>query len=256
VGRLRCGVTWSQVRVIVVFPGIDGKLGVTMKLISAVLSCLLIMAGCTTTGAGTVPLATTEIPVPDDTAFLSGGDIRISPLDRLTIKVSGSTGVDGAYQVDPSGQIRLPLLGEVDVKGYTTFELAARLEDGFRAQYLRNPQVTVQIAESNGQQFTIEGAIGRPGMYPVKGRMSLLQAIALSGGPLPAASLDGIVIFRTIEGKRQAARFDLQKIRKGESVDPAIYGNDIIVVDGRVTETAFDEVLKNLPLVGMFITLF
>jgi len=227
-----------------------------MKLISAILGCLLLIAGCSATGSGNVPLTTTEIPVPDDTAFLSGSDMRISPLDRLTIKVSGSTGVDGAYQVDPSGQIRLPLLGVVEVKGYTTFELAALLEDGFRAQYLRNPQVTVQIAESNGQQFTIEGAIGKPGMYPVRGRMSLLQAIALSGGPTGAANLDGIVIFRTIEGKRQAARFDLQKIRKGESADPTIYGNDIIVVDGRVPNPAFDEVVRNLPLVGMFMTLF
>jgi polysaccharide biosynthesis/export protein len=228
-----------------------------MKLLSALLlGFLLILAGCASTNAGSVPLATTEIPVPDDTAFLSSGDLRISPLDRLAIKVSGSTGVDGTYQVDPSGQIRLPMLGQLEVKGFTTFELAGILESRFKDQYLRHPQVTVQIAESSGQQFTIEGAIGKPGMYPVRGRLSLIQAIALSGGPTGAANLDGIVIFRTIEGKRQAARFDLQKIRKGESADPTIYGNDIIVVDGRLPNQPFDEVLRSLPLVGMFVTLF
>lgn len=227
-----------------------------MRLIAALLGCFLWLAGCAGTNSSSVPLAITEIAVPDDTAFLTGGDLRISPLDRLTIKVLGSSGVDGTYQVDPSGQIRLPLLGDVEVKGYTTFELATILEEGFKAQYLRNPRVSVQIAESNGQQFTIEGAIGKPGMYPVRGRLSLLQAIALSGGPTSSASLDGIVIFRTIEGKRQAARFDLQKIRKGESADPTIYGNDIIVVDGKVSNQGVDEVLRNLPLLGMFVQLF
>ncbi len=114
----------------------------------------------------------------------------------------------------------------------------------------------MRISESSGQQFTIEGAIGKPGIYPVKGRLSLLQAIALSGGPTPAAQLDGIVLFRTVEGKRQAARFDLLQIRNGQSVDPTIYGNDIIVVDGRTSNGAFDEVLKNLPIVGIFMGLF
>lgn len=231
-------------------------LGAQMKVTSALLAVLVFLAGCAGASNSNVPLTIADIPVPDDTNFVSSGDLRISPLDMLEIKVFNSSGIDGSYQVDPTGQIKLPLLGDVQVKGYTTFELAAVLEDGLRERYLRNPQVTVRISESNGQQFTIEGAIGKPGMYPVRGRLSLLQAIALSGGPGPTANLDGIIIFRTIEGKRHAARFDLQKIRNGESADPTIYGNDVIVVDGRMPNQTFDDVLRGLPLVGMFVALF
>jgi polysaccharide export outer membrane protein len=227
-----------------------------MKLFSAFIAFALLLAGCASTNAGAVPLTIAEMPVPDDTSFVSSGDLRISPLDMLEIKVFNSSGVDGTYQVDPTGQIKLPLLGDVQVKGFTTFELASVLEAGLKEKYLRNPQVTVRIAESNGQQFTIEGAIGKPGMYPVRGRLSLLQAIALSGGPSAAANLDGIIVFRTIEGKRQAARFDLNRIRTGESVDPLIFGNDVIVVDGRQSNQAFDDVLRNLPVLGMFMSLF
>jgi polysaccharide export outer membrane protein len=227
-----------------------------MKFVPLLLVFLLGLAGCASSNTGDVPLSTTEIAVPDDTAFVSNGDLRISPLDVLDIKVFNSTGIDGTYQVDPNGQITFPLLGDMLVKGYTTFELAALVENGLKEQYLRNPQVTVRIAESNGQQFTIEGAIGRPGMYPIKARLSLLQAIALSGGPASNANLDSIVLFRTVEGKRQAARFDLHKIRAGQSVDPTIYGNDVIVVNGRSPTPELDQVLRSLPLVGMFVTLF
>jgi polysaccharide export outer membrane protein len=227
-----------------------------MKFVPLLLAFVLALAGCASSNTGEVPLSTSEIPVPDETAFVSSGDMRISPLDMLDIKVFNSTGIDGAYQVDPNGNIKLPLLGDMPVKGYTTFELAALIETGLKEQYLRNPQVTVRISESNGQQFTIEGAIGKPGMYPVRGRLSLLQAIALSGGPTAGANLDGIVLFRTVEGKRQAARFDLIKIRNGQSVDPIIYGNDVIVVDGSSSDGAFEQILRSIPAVGMFMGLF
>lgn len=227
-----------------------------MKLHAIAMSFLLVIAGCTSTNADNVQLFTTEMPVPDNTALVNSGDMRILPLDVLEIKVFNSTGMDGNYQVDPAGKIKMPTLGEVDVKGYTTFELASLLEGGLEERFLRDPQVTVRIAESNGQQFTIEGAIGKPGMYPVRSRISLLQAIALSGGPSPSANLGGVVVFRTIEGQRHAARFDLLKIRNGESVDPIIYGNDLIVIDGQTRNTTLDDFLRGVPLVGMFVALF
>lgn len=226
-----------------------------MRLLAAVLVCVSMLAGCASGASTSVPLSIVDIPVPDDTNFASTGDLRIAPLDTLDIKVANSTGIDGTYQVNPDGQIKIPLLGQVQAKGYTTFELAGVLEAGLREQYLRNPQVTVRISETGGQQFTVEGAIGKPGMYPVRGRLSLLQAIALSGGPTPSANLEGIIIFRTIEGKRHAARFDLRKIRSGESADPVIYGNDVIVVDGQTQNDTLDNVLRGIPLLGMFVTL-
>lgn len=227
-----------------------------MRMFALAVCFALALAGCASTNADSVPLSLSEIPVPDNTSIVSSGDLRISPLDMLEVKVFNSTGLDGTYQVDPAGQIKMPILGNIDVKGYTTFELGTLLEANLKEHYLRNPQVTVRIAESNGQQFTIEGAIIKPGMYPVKGRLSLLQAIALSGGPAPSANLSGVVIFRTIEGKRQAARFDLLKIRSGESIDPAIYGNDVVVLDGHLPNQSFDQVIRSLPVVGMFVGLF
>lgn len=224
-----------------------------MRTLLAFLACL-VFAACTTSHVQDVPLSVGEMAVPDNTSLVQSGDLRISPLDILEIKVFGSNDLSGTYQVDPNGEVKFPLVGRVVAKGYTTFEIASILEDRLREKYLQNPLVTARITELNGQQFTIEGAIGKPGMYPVRGPLTLLQALALSGGPAPAANLEGILLFRTIEGKRQAARFDLRKIRSGESVDPVIYGNDIIVIDGY--EDTYDNLLRTIPALGVFSALF
>lgn len=217
---------------------------------------LITCAGCASSGVNNVPLSITDLAVPDNTSLVQSGDMRVSPLDVVEIKVFGSNNLDGSYQVDPNGEIKFPLIGGVVAKGYTTFELANLLESRLKEKYLQNPLVTVRITEVNGQQFTIEGAIGKPGMYPVRGPLTLLQALALSGGPAGNANLEGILLFRTVEGKRQAARFDLRKIRAGESVDPVIYGNDIIVVDGYDTTNAYDGIMRSLPVLGMFKVFF
>jgi polysaccharide biosynthesis/export protein len=213
------------------------------------------LGACASSNVDQIPLALKEIPVPDRTSLVEVGDVRVSPLDVVEIKVFGSAEMSGTYQVDPAGRIKMPLLGDVEAKGFSTFELSNILEQRLGERFLQNPQVTVRISEINGQQFTVEGAIGRPGMYPVRGPLSLLQALALSGGPSPNANLQGVIIFRTVEGKRLAARFDLNKIRSGESVDPVIYGNDVIVIDGTEANRTIDELLKGMPLIGMFMAL-
>jgi len=137
-----------------------------------------------------IPLSVSDFAVPDNTSLVHNGEQRVAPLDMLEIKVFGSTGLDGNYQVDPSGQIKLPLIGAVPAKGYTTFDLAAALETKF-GQFLQSPQVTVRISEMNGQQFMVDGASASRHVSG-RGPMTLLQAVALSGGARDNANLSGI----------------------------------------------------------------
>jgi polysaccharide biosynthesis/export protein len=216
----------------------------------------MLCASCASSPPDRVPLSGGDFGVPDSTMLVQSGDLRISPLDMLDIKVFGSGEISGPYQVDPSGEIKFPLIGAIGAKGYTTFELAAMLESRLREKYLQDPLVTVRITEVNGQQFTIEGAVGKPGMYPVRGPLTLLQALAQAGGPTPNANLDGILIFRRIEGERKAARFDLRMVRSGEVPDPLLYGNDLVIVYGREGDDSYDVFLRSIPVIGMFTSLF
>jgi polysaccharide export outer membrane protein len=228
----------------------------TLRSLAFVLvAAAMLVSACSTTPPVPPPADRARFNLPDATAGKQAGDLRVAPLDLLEIKVFGVTDLDGAYQVDPDGRIKMPLVGVVEAKGYTIFELAKTLETKLGATYLQNPQVTVRISEASGQQMTVEGAVAKPGMYPVRGPLTLLQALAVSGGPTENADPKRVVVFRMIEGRREAGGFDLTKIRSGRAEDPPVFGNDIIVVDGSEIKSGYSEFIKAVPLLGLFIAM-
>ena len=87
-----------------------------------------------------------------------------------------------------------------------------------------------------------------PGVYSIKGRTTLLQLVAMAGGmDINIASGDAVV-FRNVEGKHSAARFDVDAIRSGKAEDPEVYPGDTVVVDTSNTKVALQNVLRVLPL--------
>ena len=213
----------------------------------------LALGGCQSAPSGVAGVSQGVLSVPDSTSSLRSGDLRVAPLDVLEIRVFGVPDLDGPYQVDPDGMIKVPLVGGLDAKGYTIFELAQILEERLREKFLQDPQVSIRVSESFGRQITVEGAVEKPGIYPVKGDITLLQALAVSGGPSDNADERRVGIFRTIEGARKAAVFDIRAIREGRAEDPPVFGNDIIVVDGSATRSVYQEFLRAIPFFGLFV---
>jgi polysaccharide export outer membrane protein len=82
--------------------------------------------------------------------------------------------------------------------------------------------------------------------------MTLMQAIALAKGPTEDANPHRVAIFRTINGKRQAASFDLVSIRRGEAQDPPVYSGDIVVVDGSSVKSLEKRLLQSIPFLAIF----
>ena len=211
---------------------------------------LSICAACAS-DKGPTP-TTTNLALPDRTAIAQTGDLRIGPMDLLKVSVFGVDELEGEYQVDTIGNLKMPLVGEISAKGYTAIEFSRKLEQRLGETYLQNPDVTVVILESSGEQITVEGSINKPGLYEVPGQLSLLQAIALSGGPTLSANERKVAIFRQVSGQRQVAVFDLKAIRKGEMPDPQVYGNDVIVVDGSQTRENYRDIIRAAPFLALF----
>jgi polysaccharide export outer membrane protein len=114
--------------------------------------------------------------------------------------------------------------------------------------------VTVYVREYNSQRATVEGAVKKPGVYPIKGKTSLLQFIAMAEG-LDQSSDSTAVVFRQANGKRTAGKFNIDAIRAGRANDPAIQQGDVIVVGASAIKAAFNNVLKILPVAGAFVPL-
>lgn len=177
------------------------------------------------------PLTGKQSPVPAATLFALGKDYRVGPSDLIDIEVFDLDNMKRTVRVNAAGAISLPLIGVVTVAGLTSQEVEARVADRYREKYLQNPQVSVFIKEFTTQRITIEGAVAKPGIFPLTGQITLLRALALAGGFGPIANSSEVMLFRTNERKvREVAVFDIDKIRAGVGDDPVIKGDDLIVV--------------------------
>lgn len=221
----------------------------------------LLLAACASDGAQrNAPanaVAGNQLPPPDTTAtsgaYEGATDYRIGAQDLLDISVFGVQDLNKEVRVNSNGQISLPLIGAVMAGGKTIPELEADLGRKYSNGFLQNPQVSVFVKEYASQRVTLEGAVNKPGIYPITGKTSLLQTIALAGGvDDKTADLGGIVVMRQVDGKRMAAVFDLRLVRKGQAEDPQIYGDDIIVVEQSGSKSAFRRFIETAPAIGIF----
>lgn len=176
---------------------------------------------------------------------------RIGPQDVLEISVFKVPELSKSVQVADAGSINLPLVGEVPAAGKTAQEIERDLTKKLGDKYLQSPQVTVYVKEYNSQRVTIEGAVKKPGVYPMRGQNSLLQTIALAEG-LDASADANVVVFRQKDGRRAAARFDLDSIRAGEADDPPLNAGDVVVVGKSFIKEGWTTLLKAVPLLGAF----
>lgn len=211
------------------------------------------VTACAPTRGGSIPYGIENFGEPDaPSATTLTEDYRIAPLDTVSVNIFQVKDLSGQYKVDLTGNIAMPLLGNVRVVDMTTAELSSHLEAVLGKSYLTNPNVAVGITESAGSKVTVEGSVKRPGIYPVYGKMSLLQAVAMASGADDYANPKRVAIFRQIDGQRMAAAFDLTTIRAGEDPDPAIYRGDIIVVDGSKIKRDFQDLVRSMPIFSVF----
>jgi len=217
-------------------------------------SALCMITACASSGPPDVEPVLLAEP---DTALQiqQSADLTIAPQDKLAISVFGVSELDGEYSVNQDGMIKIPLIGETEAVGHTENALAGILEKKLEESFLQQADVSVSIEESLARQLTVDGAVKNPGLYPVQGKMHLLQAVAVAGGPDDTANTKKVVVFREINGQRMAAAFDLSAIRRGEAEDPVVYGNDIVVVDGSAVRSQYGNILRTLSTLAVFLAL-
>lgn len=183
-------------------------------------------------------------------------EYRINPQDKLTITVfrEPDMSVEKA-PVETGGTLVLPLIGRVRAAGQTTTELANEIQSRLGARYLVDPRVSVIIAESLAQSVTVDGAVGIPGSYGLQGDTTLLQAIALARGATKIATFDKVAVFRTINGVRHGALFNLGDMRSGNSPDPVLQSGDYVVVGTSSIKSVGYDLLSLAPAAALFIPL-
>lgn len=175
---------------------------------------------------------------------------RVGPRDVLEVTVFQAPELSKTIQVSEAGTINFPLIGEVEASGRSAREIEQELSKRLGAKYLQNPQISVFVKDYFSQRVTLEGAVTKPGVIPIAGGMSLLQAIAQGGGFTDLAS-HTVVVFRQVGGKRLAAQYDVSAIRDGSAPDLQLEAGDVIVVPTSELKEGMNLILKTMPLVTL-----
>ncbi|WP_125257794.1 polysaccharide biosynthesis/export family protein [Brevundimonas fluminis] len=205
-------------------------------------------AGLVTAAAPTDPVVLME-SARDEAA----GDYRIGATDLLTVSVFQVPDLSfEEIRVDASGNLQMPMIGSVPAAGLTPNELSNDIARRLSERYLRNPQVTVTVKEAASQKVTIDGAVTQPGVYEMRGRTTLMQAVAMARGPLREADVRSVAVFREVGGQRMVAVFDLAAIRNGQAEDPVILGDDIVVVDTSRLSALLRDAIQAVPAIAAF----
>lgn len=219
------------------------------------LVCLL-LAGCSSGPRGDAVYAPAQMPAPAATTFTDVREeiYRLLPEDELKITVFRVPDLSGTYRVGTGGVIQMPLIGEVAAVGQTAAELGRQLEQAYGGRYLQDPSIQVEVVKSSNTRFVVEGAVRDPGAFPVDGRTTLLEAVALANGLDPdTANPSRVVVIREISGETYRAAFDLRQVREGLMENPRIYAGDIVVVDGSNLRRDIREIIRTAPLIGLFV---
>jgi polysaccharide biosynthesis/export protein len=171
------------------------------------------------------PPAATEpaAAVPPD--YVIGAD------DVLSIVFWEQANHGGEVIVRPDGKITLPLINDVQAAGLTPEQLRQHIVTA-SARYLRDPNVTVVVKQTNSRRVYVTGRVNKPGTYVLTTPITVLQMLALAGGIGEFAKKDRIVVMRT-EGDRTAShKFNYGDVIAGKKLEQNILlrpGDTIIV---------------------------
>jgi polysaccharide export outer membrane protein len=128
----------------------------------------------------------------------SDGPYLLDSGDKLRIFVYGQPNLSRLYTVDHGGKISVPLIGAVHARGMTTFGLEKSIRAKLGVEYVKDPHVTVDIAQN--RPFFILGEVRNAGQFPYVSGMTVKTAVAIAGGFSERADERKIQITRRTNG--------------------------------------------------------
>ncbi len=164
----------------------------------------------------------------EEPAFVK--EYKIGPKDLLEIAVFELPELNQTVRVSEDGSISLPLLGKVVIEGLTKEELQQKLASLLEEKYLKKARVTIFIKEYQSQRVSVIGAVGKPGMYELIGRVSLLEMISQAGGLTDRASSELYILREGKNGLQAKLAIDLNDliINNNQKLNVPLMPKDVI----------------------------
>ena len=189
----------------------------------------------TATTATTSPAAATLGASDSASASAPSADIRyrVGRGDELSFKFIHTPELNTVAAVRSDGRVTLPLIGELPVAGLTLKELTEKIETGLSAR-VRRPEVAINVQGAiTSQRVFIGGEVARPGVQPLVGPLTVVQAVMAAEGLKESAQPREVVVLRSdAQGARRAIKLDLAAVMAGADGAPDILlaPYDVVIV--------------------------
>lgn len=133
--------------------------------------------------------------------------------------------------VRPDGKITLPLLNDIPAAGMTPDQLRASITTA-AAKYIREPAVSVIVKQINSRKVFVSGQVAKPGPYSLTAPTTVLQLLALAGGPTDFAKKKKIAVMRTENGQTLRLKFNYNDVLDGKNLEQNVLlkpGDTVVV---------------------------
>lgn len=153
--------------------------------------------------------------------------------DILQVTILQPDRISNDVTVTPSGEISVPFLGTVTVKGKTITEIQRTIQYRLAQGYLKYPVITVSLIESRSRNYTISGEVVNPGTFQLQENTTVLKAISIAGGFTRFGSKSRVKILRPRKDRPgyRSIKVDLKAVIDGDAnADILIEPGDIIVI--------------------------
>ena len=216
----------------------------------------LAVSGCASTPAPVVGAAASQ---PD--AALGQANYSVArpstyllrPADLISVVVFREPDLSlPTVRIGVEGNVSVPMLGSIPASGMTAKQLEQDVTRRFAAIGLKDPMVSVNIAEYASHLVTVEGAVESPGVYTFQPGARLSSAIAQAKGPKRTAKTDQVAVFRESAQGIMVAKFDYAAMRQGVMLDPVLQPGDRVVMGTNGLSVFWEDLLKALPAFGVF----
>jgi len=205
-----------------------------------------LMLGIAAAAAGQPPTSSPAAPPPPDFVITNpDGSQRapqkpapaaseayvIGPQDNLSIIVTDENDLTGKYRVDTDGTISMPYLQRVSVAGLSLAEAQAKITQLLQKDYIRNPQVRVEVDQFKARSVIVNGEVRNPGKVALPGTtISLLEALILAGSPTTNAANEVIVIHPPKAGEKPSDPITVNR----KDLELGRAGRDVVLQDGDI----------------------
>jgi len=189
-------------------------------------ACLALILAVVTAGCRDNPPVVYPTVAPVDETKMPLG-----PGDKLELVIFfGARESKATYTLDASGQVEVQYIGAVHAGGKIVGDVKAEIVERLKDGYIKEPIVSLNLVEVNSRKLSVLGQVARSGTIKFTPGMTIVEAIAQSGGFSPMARKNMVKVTRFVEGRKETYKIPVEMIGEGKRPNfPVMPGDEVFV---------------------------